>query len=94
MRNAVVLVLGFGLAISATGASALPGAATGLALERPAPPALTEVEYFCSPGFVPTYGGRCIATPARDEVELFLNEAVEAPVYHHRHRRHGLRARY
>ncbi len=72
--------------------------AFGMALAAEAAPA--RAEYYCSPGFVPSYG-RCIATAASDEVDLYLNEPGgyihdDAPlrVVHHRHRRHGLHERY
>ena len=59
-----------------------------------------RAEYFCSPGFEPSYGGTCVAVPARAEIELFVDQPLYggetttvARRYHHR-RRHGLRARY
>ena len=59
-----------------------------------------RAEYYCSPGFQPSYG-RCIATAASSEVDLYLNEPggyihddAPAPLVHRRHRRHGLHLRY
>ena len=56
-------------------------------------------EYFCSPGFEPSYGGTCVAVPARAEIELFVDQPLlgaETTVARHyrRHRRHGLHARF
>ena len=60
-----------------------------------------QAEYFCSPGFEPSYGGTCVAVPARAEIELFVDQPLlgsEAPVplarHYRRHRRHGLREAY
>ena len=58
-----------------------------------------RAEYFCSPGFEPSYGGTCVAVPARAEIELFVDQPLlggEQTVVRHyrRHRRHGLRERY
>ena len=57
-----------------------------------------QAEYYCSPGFAPTFVGQCVATLSRDEILLYLNEPVAEAVpmvrsRHHR-RRHGLAARY
>lgn len=72
--------------------------ALGTALAAAAVPA--QAEYYCSPGFAPSYG-RCIATASSSEVDLYLNEPggyihddAPVPLVHHRHRRHGLRERY
>ena len=56
-------------------------------------------EYYCSPGFEPISGGRCVATISRSEVDLYLNDPVydEAPRarrHYRHHRRHFVRARY
>lgn len=72
-------------------------AATGAGLLVAAPGA--RAEYFCSPGFEPSYGGTCVAVPARAEIELFVDQPLlggEETVVRHirRHRRHGLRERY
>jgi hypothetical protein len=72
-----------------------------LATAAAAGAAPARAEYYCSPGFEPSYG-RCIATASTDQVDLYLNEpggyihedAPPVPLVHHRHRRHGLRARY
>ena len=57
-----------------------------------------QAEYYCSPGFEPINGGRCVATVSRSEVDLYLNDPVydEArPVRrHHRRHRHTVHARY
>lgn len=60
-----------------------------------------HAEYFCSPGFEPSYGGTCVAVPPRAEIELFVDqplyvgEDATVPLRHYRrHRRHGLRERY
>lgn len=63
-------------------------------------PGGARAEYFCSPGFEPSYGGTCVAVPARAEIELFVDqpllgvERTEVVRQYRRHRRHGLRARY
>lgn len=72
-------------------------AASGLGLVVAAGAA--HAEYFCSPGFEPSYGGTCVAVPPRAEIELFVDQPLlgteEATVVrHYRHRRHGLRERY
>ena len=106
MRHAAA-VFGLGLFVTAValatpGAEAMPGIAPGAAPAfapslAAAPDArVTKIEYFCSPGYVPSYG-RCIATASRDQVELFLNETVDTdvtPRRHHRRRHHGLSERY
>lgn len=75
-------------------AAAMPSAPSP-AFAPDATPGLTRVEYFCSPGFVPSYGGQCVATMARDEVEIYVNEPVEAlPPPPHRRHRHALHERY
>ena len=59
-----------------------------------------RAEYFCSPGFEPSYGGTCVAVPARAEIELFVDqpllggETTTVVRHHRRHRRHGLRELY
>ena len=86
MRHAAASALRLGLfAVTATGLLAIASGA--------------RAEYYCSPGFEPVAGGRCVATLSRSEVDLFLNDPVyeEAPRPLHRvrhHRRHGLRLRY
>ena len=72
-------------------------AASGLGLLCAAGSA--RAEYFCSPGFEPSYGGTCVAVPARAEIELFVNQPLigaetTAVRHYRRHRRHGLRARF
>ncbi len=94
--------LGFGLAAAtlvgaAQAAVGLPAKALPGALPSSAA-GVTRVEYFCSPGFEPSYGGTCVAVPSRAEIELF----VDQPIYEtqtvrrvvRRHRRHGLRERF
>ncbi len=60
---------------------------------------IVKVGYYCSPGFVASYG-RCIATADAQEVDLYLNDPagydneVEPPPVRHRHRRHGIHERY
>ena len=78
------------LALAATSALGLMCAAGG-----------ARAEYFCSPGFEPSYGGTCVAVPARAEIELFVDQPLlggEEPVplvrHSRRHRHHGLRARF
>lgn len=93
MRYVAALALAASAAASA--AQAMP--ATHLAFGSHGGQALTTVEYFCSPGFEPSYGGRCIATPARPEIELFLEEPVytgEVTTERHYRRHKGLRERY
>ncbi len=99
MRYAAAL-LGFSVALAAYGTAAgamgvLPNGARAAAT---AP--LVRVEYYCSPGFEATVGGRCVATASADQVDLYLNEPAgdgyDEPVplrRHHRHRK-GLHARY
>ena len=58
-----------------------------------------RAEYYCSPGFEPISGGRCIATVSRSEVDLYLNDPVydETPRvrrHYRRHRHHTVHARY
>lgn len=58
-----------------------------------------RAEYFCSPGFEPSFGGTCVAVPPRAEIELFVDQPLlgseETVVRHYRrHRRHGLRERF
>lgn len=73
-------------------------AASGLGLSFAAGGA--RAEYFCSPGFEPSYGGTCVAVPARAEIELFVDQPLlggeETVVRHYRHHRrhHGLRERF
>ncbi len=73
-------------------------AATGLGLLCAAGSA--RAEYFCSPGFEPSYGGTCVAVPPRAEIEQFVDQpligADETTVVRHyrRHRRHGIRERF
>lgn len=75
-------------------------AATGLGLMFAADAA--HAEFFCSPGFEPSYGGTCVAVPPRAEIELFVDqplyvgEDATVPLRRHyrRHRRHGLRERF
>ena len=100
MRLAAILLTG--LCLGATAATLAPVSSAAAMGATPrgtlAPlPAVTRVEYFCSPGF-DVSGGRCVATTSRDEVDLYLNETYgdAAPRRHYRrHRqRHGLRERY
>ena len=94
MRRTALLVLA--LASGALPAQAMVGAPLAVAPTRPA---IVKVEYYCSPGFEPSYG-RCVATASTDQVDLYLNEPGGydreelAPPVRHRHRRHGLHARY
>ena len=99
MRRNALLVLGLSAGLAA---SVLPARAmVGMLSKVPAAtPSVVEVGYYCSPGFVASYG-RCIATASTDEVDLYLNEPGDydleeapAPVVRHRHRRHGLHERY
>ena len=60
-----------------------------------------KAEYFCSPGFEPSYGGTCVAVAPRAEIELFVDqplydgENATVPLRRYRHhRRHGLRERF
>ena len=84
MRLAAVLVSA-AVALAATGAC-LTGSGTA------------HAEYFCSPGFEPSYGGTCVAVAPRTEIELFVDQPLyggETIVRHrHHHRRHGLRESY
>lgn len=85
------------LVISVGGAQAAPGAIGAVA--RSAAPAITNVEYFCSPGFEPSYGGTCVAVPSRAEVEIYVEQPIydtSETVHHHARRAHhrGIRERY
>ena len=91
MRTLSGRALGFGLATATSSVRAMTPMES---FHAKAPLAVTKVEYFCSPGFVPTYGGRCEATAVATQIELFLNEPVEEPVVRHHHRRHALHERY
>ncbi len=97
MRLAAILLTGLGLEAAATALQITGAAAMGVVPLAPATsaPAITRVEYFCSPGFEVS-GSRCIATTSRDEIDLYLNETFgdAAPRRHHRRHRHGLRERY
>ena len=58
-----------------------------------------HAEYYCGVGFEASYGGQCVATLARDEIDLYLNAPAGEPyvpaVRPRRHRRHrGLSERY
>jgi hypothetical protein len=89
MRLAAPLIaLGFcvAAAVPALAMGPVPSAAT-----RTVAPSATLVEYYCSPGFEPTYGGRCVATLSRDEIDLYLNDTTDDGVAHHRYRRHHRR---
>ncbi len=101
MRLAAGLALA--LAIPACSAQAAVGpsmaGASAMAKGSAAAPAVTRVEYYCSPGFEPSYGGTCVAVPARPEIELFVDQPIygtEATrrLVHHRRHRHALRARF
>lgn len=94
MRQVAAFLLASSLLAIGAAAQAMPGLPTAAA-PRPAP-AITRVEYFCSPGYEPTYGGRCVATLSRDQVELYLNDVYDdTTVVHRRHRhRHGLHERF
>ena len=98
MRRSALLALALcaGCAVPALPARAMVGALPA----TPAPQPIVKVGYYCSPGFVASYG-RCIATASTDQVDLYLNEPggydleeAPAPVVRHRHRRHGLHERY
>ena len=96
MRHIAILALGVGLLISGSAVSALAMIRATLPVAS-AVPLTTKAGYYCSPGFVASYG-RCIATASTDEVDLYLNEPTytetpSAHVYRH-HRRHGLHERY
>ena len=97
MRHAAGLALGLALTGFASAAQAMVGLPGAVA---PIAPALTKVEYFCSPGFEPSYGGTCVAVPPRAEIELYVDQpiyGVPVPTYrtYVRHRRrHGIRERY
>jgi hypothetical protein len=98
MRVTVGFLLGASLLVAGSSAQAAVGS-PGAITVSPHAPALTRVEFFCSPGFEPSQGGTCVAVPARAEVELFVDQPIygqEEQVVHHvrRHRRHGLRERY
>ena len=97
MRRSAVLVLGLGLLATSAGmpARAMVGARPATQDAKP----LIKVGYYCSPGFVASYG-RCIATASTDEVDLYLNDpsgydvdVVPVPV-RHRHHRRGIPERY
>ena len=97
MRRSALLVLGLcaSLVASALPARAMVGALPAASVALP----LVKVGYYCSPGFIASYG-RCIATASTDEVDLYLNEPggydhEDAPVVvRHRHRHHGLHERF
>ena len=97
MRLAAILLTGLGLEAAATALQITGAAAMGIVPLVPAAktPAITKVEYFCSPGFEVS-GSRCVATASRDEIDLTLNETFgdAPPRRHRRHHRHGLRERY
>ncbi len=94
MRHAAGLALGLalvGLASTGQAMVAWPAAVPSGAS------AITKVEYFCSPGFEPSYGGTCVAVASRAEIELFVDQPIFAPTYRPRVRRrrhHGLHERY
>ncbi len=102
MRIAGLLFTIFGLGAFVSGAHAMgtmPVGALSAAARASTEAPIRLAEYYCSPGYEPTSGGRCIATASRDEVELYvdypLGEPQPAPAPpHRRHRRHGLRERY
>jgi len=97
MRRPALLVLALGLSLASAGsANAMVGALPATAATRP----VVKVGYYCSPGFVASYG-RCIATASNDEVDLYLNDPggydqaeVAPPPVVRRHRRHRLSERY
>ena len=98
MRMTVGLCAGLCLSVVGSAAQAAVGA-PGAVRSASSMPNLTQVEYFCSPGFEPSYGGTCVAVPSRAEVELF----VDQPIYEsehvvrrtlRHHRRRGLQERY
>lgn len=103
MRISAGHALALGLAAAATGsavtvAHALPAASLPLAKEATA--SLQRVGFFCSPGYEASYGGRCVATPARSEVDLYQDlptyygEATTLHRTYRRHRRQGLHERF
>ena len=97
MRRPALIAFGLALALgTAAPAQAMIGARPASAAATP----IVKVGYYCSPGFIASYG-RCIATASTDEVDLYLNEPggyvhdeAPPPVLHRRHHRHGLHARY
>ncbi len=82
--------------LPAAGLFAMSGPVGGL----PGAPTIHRVEYYCSPGFEPSYGGACVAVPARAEIELFVDqpiygtEVTRRAVHHVRRHRHALRERF
>lgn len=95
---ALALALTAGTAQAAVG---LPAATlTVPARGEAGAPLLHRVEYYCSPGFEPSYGGTCLAVPARAEIELFIDQPIYATeetrrvVHRVRRHRHGLRERF
>ena len=101
MRHATGLALGLMLLGATSTAQAMVGAPGSARIAAPASDAaVTKVEYFCSPGFEPSYGGTCLAVAPRAEVELFVDQPIFEPaarVYRsrvRRHRHHGLSERY
>ena len=97
MRRSALLALALcaGCAVPALPARAMVGALP----VTPAAQPIVRIGYYCSPGFIASYG-RCIATSSTDQVDLYLNEPggydreeVAPPVRHRRHRR-GLHERY
>ena len=97
MRNAVAAALVFGLAAVSLAPDADAMGRLDLAPAEIAAP-IVKVGYYCSPGFEATYGGRCVATISRDEIDLYLNDSPvdndRPPPRRHHHRRHGLVERY
>ena len=100
MRFAALLLTSFGLGTLAFGISGQGAAAMGAmpaAARAPVEAPVRLAEYYCSPGFEPTSGGRCLATASRDEIDLYVEYPLGEPgpaTARRRHRRHGLRARY
>ena len=97
MRHVAGLALGLAL-VAATSAAQAMVAAPVAPTSTSSP--ITKVEYFCSPGFEPSYGGTCLAVAPRAEIELFVDQPIfepTAPTYRtrvRRHRRHGISERY
>ena len=101
MRHAAGLVLGMALIALTSTAQAMVGSPGTVGDVKASAPAVTNVEYFCSPGFEPSYGGTCVAVAPRAEIELFVDQPIYStpitpsyrPYVRHR-RRHGIRERY
>ena len=97
MRHVAGLALGVALIGLTSTARAMVGAPAAMPSSAAS---ITKVEYFCSPGFEPSYGGTCVAVAPRAEIELFVDQPIFAPTeprYRPRVRRrrhHGISERY